>query len=103
MGAAVQRAAAKQFVRDWAGHGDEMQDAQNFWRQLLQKVYGVEDPESAISFEYKVKNDQTGSTIFIDGYIHDTQVLIALLECSNQGARRDAKKVYYNIRELFVD
>ena len=28
---------------------------------------------------------------------------IALLECSNQGARRDAKKVYYNIRELFVD
>lgn len=71
-----QRASAKQFVSDWTGRGDEKQDAQNFWRQLLQKVFGVEDPEKAISFEYRVKNDQTGSTIFIDGYIHDTQVLI---------------------------
>lgn len=71
-----QRASAKQFVSDWTGRGDEKQDAQNFWRQLLQKVFGVEEPEKAISFEYRVKNDQTGSTIFIDGYIHDTQVLI---------------------------
>ncbi len=71
-----QRAAAKQFVADWTGHGDEKQDAQNFWRQLLQKVFGVEDPEKAISFEYKVKNDQTNTTIFIDGYIHSTSVLI---------------------------
>ena len=67
-----QRASAKQFVSDWAGRGDEKQDAQNFWWQLLQKVFGVEEPEKAISFEYRVKNDQTGSTIFIDGYIHDT-------------------------------
>ena len=71
-----QRVSAKQFVSDWTGRGDEKQDAQNFWRQLLQKVFGVEEPEKAISFEYRVKNDQTGSTIFIDGYIHDTQVLI---------------------------
>lgn len=71
-----QGAAAKQFVTDWTGHGDEKQDAQNFWRQLLQKVFGVEDPEKAISFEYKVKNDQTNTTIFIDGYIHSTSVLI---------------------------
>ncbi len=71
-----QRAAAKQFVADWTGHGDEKQDAQNFWRQLLQKVFGVDDPEKAISFEYKVKNDQTNTTIFIDGYIHSTSVLI---------------------------
>lgn len=71
-----QRSAAKQFVQDWTGRGDEKQDAQNFWRQLLQKVFGVEDPEKAISFEYKVKNDQTNTTIFIDGYIHSTSVLI---------------------------
>ena len=71
-----QRAFAKQFVADWIGRGDEKQDAQNFWRQLLSKVFGVEDPEKAISFEYKVKNDQTNTTIFIDGYIHDTAVLI---------------------------
>ena len=71
-----QRNAVKQFVKDWTGRGDEKQDAQNFWRQLLQKVFGVEDPEKAMSFEYKVKNDQTGTTIFIDGYIHATSVLI---------------------------
>lgn len=71
-----QRQAVKQFIADWIGHGDEKQDAQNFWRQLLQKVFGVEDPEKAISFEYKVKNDQTNTTIFIDAYIHDTHVLI---------------------------
>jgi len=72
----LQRKAAKQFVEDWTGRGDEKQDAQNFWRQLLQKVYGVEDPEKAISFEYKAQNYLTGTTIFIDAYIHDTKVLI---------------------------
>jgi hypothetical protein len=76
MDSVQQRQAARQFVADWAGRGDEKQDAQNFWRQLLQRVFGVEEPEKAISFEYRVKNDQTGSTIFIDGYIHDTSVLI---------------------------
>ena len=38
------RAAAKAFVEVWTGRGDEKQDAQNFWRQLLQSVYGVEQP-----------------------------------------------------------
>ena len=76
-----QRQAVKQFVSDWTGRGDEKQDAQNFWRQLLQKVFGVEDPEKAISFEYKVKNDQTKTTIFIDAYIHDTHVLIEQKSC----------------------
>ena len=70
------RAAAKAFVAAWTGRGDEKQDAQNFWRQLLQSVYGVEQPETDVSFEFRVKNDQTGSTIFIDAYIHETAVLI---------------------------
>ena len=70
------RSAAKAFVQTWTSRGDEKQDAQNFWRQLLQSVYGVEQPESDVSFEFRVKNDQTGSTIFIDAYIHDTAVLI---------------------------
>ena len=76
-----QRQAVKQFISDWTDRGDEKQDAQNFWRQLLQKVFGVEDPEKVISFEYKVKNDQTNTTIFIDAYIHDTHVLIEQKSC----------------------
>ena len=47
------RAAAKAFVEAWTGRGDEKQDAQNFWRMLLSTVYGVEDPESSVSFEFR--------------------------------------------------
>ena len=71
-----QRLAAKQFVADWTGRGDEKQDAQNFWRQLLQQVYDVENPENEVLFEHGVKNDQTNTTIFIDAYITGTKVLI---------------------------
>ena len=73
---AQKRQAIKQFIADWTGRGDEKQDAQNFWRQLLHKVFGIEDPEKAVSFEYRAKNYQTDTTVFIDGYIHDTKVLI---------------------------
>ena len=59
------RGAAKAFVQTWTGRGDEKQDAQNFWRELLQSVYGVEKPESDVSFELRVKNGQTGSTISV--------------------------------------
>ena len=70
------RISAKAFVKTWLGRGDEKQDTQNFWRELLQSIYGVAKPESDVSFECRVKNDQTGSTIFIDAYIHETAVLI---------------------------
>lgn len=70
------RSAAKAFVETWQVRGDEKQDAQNFWRELLQSVYGVEKPEADVSFKFWVKNDQTGPTIFIDAYINDTAVLI---------------------------
>lgn len=70
------RSAAKAFVETWLGRGDEKQDAQNFWRQLLQTVYGVESPESDVLFEYPIKKDVKSSTIFIDAYIKDTAVLI---------------------------
>ena len=70
------RSAAKAFVETWLGRGDEKQDAQNFWRMLLSKVYGVEDPEADVLFEYPIKKDVKSSTIFIDAYIKDTAVLI---------------------------
>jgi len=70
------RSAARAFVNAWTGRGDEKQDAQNFWRMLLQSVYGVESPETDVLFEYPVKKDENASTIFIDAYIKDTAVLI---------------------------
>ena len=37
-----QRAAARQFVANRKGRGDEKQETQAFWIQLLRTVYGVE-------------------------------------------------------------
>lgn len=38
-----QRAAAKQFVKDWTGGGYEKGDSQPFWLALLNRVYGIEN------------------------------------------------------------
>ena len=75
-----QRAAARQFAADWKDRGDEKQDTQAFWLALLQKVFGVDEPEKYISFERRVEVDdpRTGkrTTKFIDGYIPQTRVLV---------------------------
>ena len=68
-----QKAAAKKFAEEWKGRGYEKGESQAFWLTLLQKVYGVEEPEKYISFEDQVALDHTS---FIDGYIENTHVLI---------------------------
>ena len=68
-----QRTAAKQFAADWAGKGYEKGHSQAFWLSLLQKVYGVEEPDKFITFEDQVMLDHTS---FIDGFIPSTHVLI---------------------------
>lgn len=70
---AERRAAAKQFTADWNHRGDEKQDTQAFWMALLQRVFGVEEPDKYISFEVPVKLSHTS---FIDAYIDATRVLI---------------------------
>ena len=81
-----QRLAAQQFVKDWTGHGDEKQETQRFWMGLLQKVYGVAEPDKFIEFELRVMLEHTS---FIDGYIRDTRVLI-----EQKGADIDLNKGY---------
>ena len=63
------RSAAKSFVETWTGRGDEKQDAQNYWRDLLHDVYGVEQPSAEVLFEHPVKKDAGKNNIFIDAYI----------------------------------
>ena len=81
-----QRKAAKAFVQDWVGRGDEKQETQSFWRALLGKVFGVEEPEKWLSFEVPV---QLSHTSFIDAYIEKTGVLI-----EQKGKDIDLKKGY---------
>ena len=68
-----QQKAAALFAQEWQGKGYEKGDTQRFWLELLQKVLGVEDPYSFISFEDEVMVDKTN---FMDGYIVSTKVLI---------------------------
>ena len=70
---AQRRAAAKEFAAQWAGKGYEKGQSQSFWLSLLRDVYGVEHPETFISFEDQVALDHTS---FIDGFIPATHVLI---------------------------
>ena len=88
---AERRAAAKQFAADWKDRGDEKQETQTFWLSLLQKVYGVAEPDKFISFEKTVTVDDTktgkSTTKFIDGYIGATRVLV-----EQKGAKIDLNK-----------
>lgn len=65
--------AIQEFVSRWAGRGDEKQDTQKFWIELLSAL-GFKEPSQLIEFEKRVKLE--GSTRFIDAYIPDTHVLI---------------------------
>lgn len=70
---AQQEQAAKLFAKKWAGKGDEKQDSQRFWIELLQKVYGVDDPANFVRFETRVKLSHTS---FIDVMIPATHTMI---------------------------
>ena len=81
---AQQRAAAKQFAADWQGKGYEKGHSQTFWLALLQKVYGVAEPDKFITFEDQIMLDHTS---FIDGFIPATHVLI-----EQKGIGKDLRK-----------
>jgi len=80
------RTAAKEFAVDWKGRGDEKQETQSFWMALLQKVFGVAEPDKYIEFEVRVKLSHTS---FIDGLIKSTRVLI-----EQKGQDIDLRKGY---------
>ncbi|MDN6398744.1 MAG: methylase, partial [Alkalibacterium sp.] len=86
MNQAEQRKAAKDFIERWADRGNEKQDSQSFWLDLLHNVYGIDNPTEYITFEDSVSN-MMDSTSFIDGYIEKTNVLI-----EQKGRHRDLNK-----------
>jgi hypothetical protein len=68
-----QQTAAAEFAEFWTDKGDEKQETQRFWIQLLSEVLGIENPTKYIEFEKHVK---LAHTSFIDAYIPSTKVLI---------------------------
>ncbi|MBQ2961228.1 MAG: methylase [Oscillospiraceae bacterium] len=81
-----QKQAAKEFIKNWTGRGDEKQDTQSFWLAFLRDVFGVDKPEELIRFEVPVK---LGHTSFIDAYIDSTHILI-----EQKGKDIDLRKGY---------
>lgn len=79
-----QQKQAKAFIERWKNRGNERQDTQSFWLDLLQSVYGIEKPSEYIKFEDTVMMDHTS---FMDGYIDATKVLI-----EQKGANKDLSK-----------
>lgn len=68
-----QKKQAKEFAKRWENRGDEKQDSQSFWLDLLEHVLGVDNPETFIKFEKRVRLENTS---FIDGFIPQTKVMI---------------------------
>ena len=68
-----QRKAAKAFAEAWQGKGDEKQHTQQFWSDLLHRVYGITDFSQRVEFEKRVPLEHTS---FIDVFIPETHVLI---------------------------
>lgn len=79
-----QRKAAKEFAKYWSGKGYEKGESQPFWIELLNRVFGIENPAHYISFENQVCLDHTS---FIDGFIDKTHVLI-----EQKGIGKDLRK-----------
>ena len=75
---------AREFAEYWANKGDEKQESQRFWIDLLQNVIGVVDATKIIDFEKRVK---IGATKYIDGYIAETKTII-----EQKGAKIDLAK-----------
>ena len=63
----------QEFISRWIGHGDEKQETQKFWFDLLQAM-GYHSPSDLLQFEKRVKLD--GSTRYIDVYIPQTRVIV---------------------------
>lgn len=63
----------KEFVKKWSGRGNEKQETQQFWNDIIFNVLSA-PADTVIQYEKPVKIN--GQTKFIDAYLPDTRVLI---------------------------
>lgn len=68
---AQQKRAAREFARKWTGRGNEKEDTQSFWLELLRDVIGMEDVTTAVRFE-----QNTVARGYIDVVVADAKTFI---------------------------
>ena len=64
---------AKDFVKKWSGRGNEKQETQQYWNDIIFEVLGA-PKDTVIEYEKVVKIN--GQTKFIDAYLPATKTLI---------------------------
>ena len=84
MGSALEK-ATQEFIDRWSGHGDEKQETQRFWLDLLQNVLRVDDALGNTLFEYK-----TVGNGFIDVLCPEARLLV---EQKSEGVDLDKPEV----------
>ena len=64
---------AKEFINKWSGRGNEKQETQQYWNDL---IFSVLDAPADMIIQYEKPVKINGQTKFIDGYLPATRVLI---------------------------
>lgn len=60
----AQKKAATEFAKRWKDRGYEKGESQQFWTDLLEHVYGIDNAAEYVTFEEQVKIDKANG--FID-------------------------------------
>lgn len=66
-----QKQRVEEFIDRWRGRGDEKQETQLFWLDLMQNVLGLQHAIESTKFEYK-----TAGNGFIDVLCPDARFLV---------------------------
>ena len=88
---ALNRKAAEEFARYWAGRGDEKGETQQFWIDLLQNVLGDDDALRHLRFEARVDTEAGSSKGFADVTVMraDGRGALAMVEQKSAGVDLD--------------
>lgn len=82
---------ARQFVKDWTGKGDEKQDTQQFWIQLLDKVFEDHYYNKDIAFEQTADKKEGGKN-FKDAILYRHTDHAVLIEQKGMKWKLDQKE-----------
>jgi len=63
----------KNFIERWKNRGNENGEAQIFWLEFFNEVFGIEEPTKLIRFQKPVKLSHVS---FIDAYVLSTRIII---------------------------
>lgn len=70
------RGAAKAFVERWQDRGDERQDTQAYWLDLLTSVFDLRNAAEVCRFEHPVKTMASSHTGYADLWVEPARLLV---------------------------